>query len=105
MRLLIRTTDGDMRNLKPLEPSVEATVALARRRLIGHAIILKFHVLPAKLRKLSAPHWRSTQWRPPALFQSVISASFFGSRWVCMLIADLHSLWHHLVLPITHHRE
>jgi hypothetical protein len=35
---LIWTTAGDMRNLNPLEPSAEAIVALARRRLIEHAV-------------------------------------------------------------------
>jgi hypothetical protein len=43
---LVWTTDGDMRNLKPLEPSVEATVALARRRS-SDIPLLKFHVVPA----------------------------------------------------------
>ena len=47
MRLLIRTTAGDMRNLKQLEPSEEATVALAHRRLIEHALASEFHVAPA----------------------------------------------------------
>jgi hypothetical protein len=30
----------------------------------------------------------------------VISASFFGSYWVCRLITDLHSPWDHLALAL-----
>ena len=54
-------------------------------------------------RTMSEDCWRSTQRRPPALFQYVISASFFGSCWVCRLITELHSPWHHRVfaLPIS----
>jgi hypothetical protein len=40
------TTDGDMRNLKPPEPSVEATVALSRRRLIERTIASETSMSP-----------------------------------------------------------
>jgi hypothetical protein len=47
---LIWTTAGDMRNLNPLEPSAEAVVALARRRLIEHAVASEIPCRPRKLR-------------------------------------------------------
>ena len=49
---LIWTIAGDMRNLKPLEPSVEATIALARRRLIEH-VASEIPCSPRKLRRAS----------------------------------------------------
>jgi hypothetical protein len=50
---LIWTTAGDMRNLKPLEPSVEITVALARIRLIGHTIASEIPCRPRKIARAS----------------------------------------------------
>ena len=52
-----------MRKLKKIEPSEEATVALAHRRLIDDAFASEIPCRPRKLRELPAPHLRSHRRR------------------------------------------